>query len=848
MNAAWRGLSGWMRRALPRTWIWTGAALLYLVIAIWFRSFVALGWADETPFQPQHLLLILFTIYYAVYRAVLRHPIHMAGYRDWLRSVPWTPARPLPLWQDRLGGQDAVVVGVLMALTLWDWPVLALWMLNTFLLVYSFGMLWTLVCLNAWRTVYGLLWGAGLLLLLVFHPVALAAGLAVLTGAVVIAERRARRRHPWREPEPIERRGLDGARMALGIAEEFDKTLAGLIGRWRFGLAIGLLGGWWVWLGTRTALQIDSQVWVGALIFCLLLCIIVFFFRIVIYLSFAAPPLGILGRLATGRLIIPGFDRVLLAPLMAGAIGAWTMYRAEWLVDHHASPALLFGAGMAVMLACALGIGPTLRNWALTGHYRARMGARMMPGSIAVNASTPQKIFRKRIGRERTSRAGGAAGQFKPEPVLLMTLPWPGSRDRHARMITWLTLATAAAFMAMIGVTLLPTGVRVLVSLPCGIFLVVTFLVFACTRVSVFHPHYQPQYREWLKSLPWQPGEALPLGPAGLAWRDGAYLGTYLVLLAALSAVYIGRARAADPGSDLGYAGAVIAPTIAGFGFLCLYGCDKLRFFLRVGEFVPGMAVGVLLGAVALLLPHPAWALAGAAAVVAICEWGERRALRKFPWEKEQDKQQAGLLALPGQDRKQASLAAADETKVGRWNAVLAPRTVPFRVGGRESLALILIPAWWLFAGIVMLSRIIPDGRTDGLWSLYWVIGLICYLIPTLKGLTWRVVYYLKYARPPISLWGRLATGRWIIPGFDRVLVTPLAVLASMFFMPILLYWLGASGEWLALAWIVSWSILLLGGPSLRNWSLTAECRLSTEPLALQKSAMLQAKKPMKTQ
>ena len=53
------------------------------------------------------------------------------------------------------------------------------------------------------------------------------------------------------------------------------------------------------------------------------------------------------------------------------------------------------------------------------------------------------------------------------------------------------------------------------------------------------------------------------------------------------------------------------------------------------------------------------------------------------------------------------------------------------------------------------------------------------FLYVTVIALVVRLLIYTGPFRPPISLRGRIATGRWVIPGYDYVLLAPLCTLLT---------------------------------------------------------------------
>ena len=89
-----------------------------------------------------------------------------------------------------------------------------------------------------------------------------------------------------------------------------------------------------------------------------------------------------------------------------------------------------------------------------------------------------------------------------------------------------------------------------------------------------------------------------------------------------------------------------------------------------------------------------------------------------------------------------------------------------------------------------------------------------------------RFAIYCSGLEPSFNLWGRLVTGRIIVPGFDQVVVTPLVVLALAIAGGVVIR---HSGSWypMASAGVVGLSCfaLLAGGPTMREWLLTGQHR-----------------------
>jgi len=101
------------------------------------------------------------------------------------------------------------------------------------------------------------------------------------------------------------------------------------------------------------------------------------------------------------------------------------------------------------------------------------------------------------------------------------------------------------------------------------------------------------------------------------------------------------------------------------------------------------------------------------------------------------------------------------------------------------------------------------------------IFGGIC------AGYRW-VRYCIRYW-PPISFFGRIATGRFVIPGYDRVFVAPLCSLLICILLPKFLYNAGLSIDVFA---PVTVTLALISirtiGPTLRDWELTGQHRIVT--------------------
>jgi hypothetical protein len=93
-----------------------------------------------------------------------------------------------------------------------------------------------------------------------------------------------------------------------------------------------------------------------------------------------------------------------------------------------------------------------------------------------------------------------------------------------------------------------------------------------------------------------------------------------------------------------------------------------------------------------------------------------------------------------------------------------------------------------------------------------------------------RLLAYIGPYRPPISFWGRILTGRWIIPGYDYVFLAPLCTL-----LVALLGWraalLAGPDHWGIVVYPLATAAVLIVAlnmsPSLGQWSLTGHHRIA---------------------
>ena len=140
---------------------------------------------------------------------------------------------------------------------------------------------------------------------------------------------------------------------------------------------------------------------------------------------------------------------------------------------------------------------------------------------------------------------------------------------------------------------------------------------------------------------------------------------------------------------------------------------------------------------------------------------GLRVALARFPWEDAKGLQKTfQAIATGKQDQKDVKLLGWPYDRLGPPNGdeVDTPWDVKYIFG--------IQLAWWFFVGYIYMRNNLPDG------------GYLVFYGYMISGVIGRTCAYCIGYAPPINIWGRIATGRLIIPGYDHVIVAPATALA----------------------------------------------------------------------
>lgn len=300
-------------------------------------------------------------------------------------------------------------------------------------------------------------------------------------------------------------------------------------------------------------------------------------------------------------------------------------------------------------------------------------------------------------------------------------------------------------------------------------------------RVRSFHPFYSRKYREWLCLTPWSIEKPLPRGPIHLIWAD-------LITLVPLT--------------FLAYSNFSIAALVPLIVFLSVY------LVMICITFVAERASLVVL--CLFLVPFTFYPYANRYFAVLvlillyiICWVGLYQFLRGFPWNTRYWK---------ADTVKELREQAIRQRLIGwPFEYLNVYRTPSISISGAFILSLLLI--WWLH----VTQWFFIDPHLVKFFFMF-----------VLNVALFRALAYGGIHRPPISLLGRVFTGRLIIPRYDKIFVAPICILLAGIALPLGLLKMNYRGAWIfELSFFLIFFLALSLPPSLREWRLTGAHRVS---------------------
>jgi hypothetical protein len=311
------------------------------------------------------MFLAFGSFLYAFYRVRASHLFHDAGYCRWLCLTPWSIDKPLPLEPVHPVRSDFAALTVLALLAYVNVPSLAPVPIVIFIGVYLV-IHWLTLGAQQVRLLVISLFLVPFAIYPFRNPYIAAIVLVALYALCYIGLRSFLRDFPWNtkywkadlvqelRKQAIRQRVIGWPFKFLNVYEAPGISV-------RTALVLTVLLTWWLHVIRWT---VDKPYHLALLLLFACLAALV---RTMTYIGTYWPPTSLLGRICTGRLIIPQYDKVFLAPicvLLAGTLLPFALVRAGM------NPVWSFELSFFSALFLALSLPPKLRDWRLTGPYR----------------------------------------------------------------------------------------------------------------------------------------------------------------------------------------------------------------------------------------------------------------------------------------------------------------------------------------------------------------------------------------------------------------------------------------------------------------------------------------------
>ena len=339
--------------------IWHGCKRMSVLLVPWWLALTCAGMiliCSSHNLGQQLIVVVHVAIGYAVYRFISTYPINGGHYDEWLRSTPWSAEQPLPLGPPRLVWQDAFALLLTEAAIYRCFPDFPNGFATLIFLITHVLILVPVLSGKQRLVAAALSLGTPLILCFIPGLYGKLAGIVALAALGQIGLRRNLRdlrTHEFSAPlAAVGRVKVFG--MNFQEPQQFlrDESFVS-ISLWIYALYRFFQFG-----GASDDIRV-----LGAFVQLILVCVIAL--RLGKFISAFHPPQNIGWRLRNG-LIIPGYDKVFLAPLLIGAF----VFFAPKIV---CSSGLSIGVAMSLVTLATLMMNryasPSFRDWQLTGFH-----------------------------------------------------------------------------------------------------------------------------------------------------------------------------------------------------------------------------------------------------------------------------------------------------------------------------------------------------------------------------------------------------------------------------------------------------------------------------------------------
>jgi len=319
---------------------------------------------------------------------------------------------------------------------------------------------------------------------------------------------------------------------------------------------------------------------------------------------------------------------------------------------------------------------------------------------------------------------------------------------------------------------------------------------YAVFRIWRFHPACNHAYAAWLKLSPWTAERPLPLGPVHPVWQDAVVAGVFAFLAFAHAHI--------NP----------LVPVMAS-GFVYLVGMTGVIAYTRMFASLTAL---LFLWPAMLLPALEGWPVALLVVGILVVIWhGYKKGLSAFPWAflESSSRSNASVLTVQIKVRNPVEPSSESPTASVAWPlSVLSPKLRCYSISTVNSLIVSAVIAWWAFCLIMRFEIQLSSGAI---------------LSMTIFAAAIRLTFYCYGITTPFNFFGRIASGNIIIPGFDKILLTPFAAVLVAIAGGVIIRRSGSYHALVeALVIAVICSVLLIGGPRLRDWNLTGRHRFRT--------------------
>ena len=313
-------------------------------------------------------------------------------------------------------------------------------------------------------------------------------------------------------------------------------------------------------------------------------------------------------------------------------------------------------------------------------------------------------------------------------------------------------------------------------------------------RGSLFHPFRRSEYVLSLVLSPWKWGKELPRGPVHLVWGDVVVM-SLVTGLAFLNAQHM--------------------PLLPVAVFLAAYLFSLGLFFCKTGPLWVIMLWSFM--APFAVYPHKNTNIAVLVLVVmyGIGYLGLRCFFKGFPWNTSFWKSD------PVKEMRDRAIAQHI-----RWSYRKLNINKSVSISFKATVVLSIIVTWWLHVASWL------DGETV---SYKFVVFCAAFMAMIRWGVYVGCPRFGCYCSP-ISFWGRIFTGRLIIPRYDQVFICPICILLAGIFAPRLFALMGVAAGFSAELTLFVVLVLALGmPPNLKKWRLISASRI-TRPVSRRRS------------